>query len=71
MVEVKIVAIIKVPKEESVFESDLLALVAKPIATPAWGISVKPKYFLTSGSAFVIVAPNKEPQYLPITLEIT
>ena len=35
MVEVKIVAIIKVPKEESVFESDLLALVAKPIATPA------------------------------------
>ena len=51
MVEVKIVATIKVPKEESVLESDLPALVAKPIATPAWGISVKPKYFLTSGSA--------------------
>ena len=41
------------------------AVVAKPIATPACGTKVRPKYFRTSGSHRVIEAPAKAPLYLP------
>ena len=50
-------------------EKSTEALVAKPMATPAWGIRAKPRYFLTLGSALEITAPLKAPSHLPTTLE--
>ena len=42
-----------------------LHMVAIPIATPACGNSVMPRYLRTIGSALVIVAPSLAPRYLP------
>ena len=45
--------------------SSPITICAIPIATPACGRSVSPRYFLIFVSAFAIVAPRRAPKYFP------
>ena len=44
-----------------------IEIVASPMATPAWGISVRPRYFLTTSGDLDIFAPTYAPVSLPTT----
>ena len=71
--EVNIIAMINAPvclmTGFSFAPNKELAVVAKPIATPAWGTKVSPKYYFTCGSHLVMAVPVYAPRYLPNTLK--
>ena len=56
-------------REESTEVNVVTAIPVNTKDTPEWGNSVKPRYFVTAGSAFVSFPPKNAPPIFPAALE--